>query len=303
MEIDEKCAPSKSFKDGSCLTLKSLKLIIESYNKNIKDIEKKIIISNNKSEMVQKLEEKLSDKCINQTCWLRLDIIKQIKNEKIKKDILENTFRPEGPPKKDTWLSTSDINDVVTQYQEKYKDFLFLGALPADFQELEVLGINDLDFEDIEKEGKHKIGIVINLDVHTQGGSHWVALFTDLEKGQIYYFDSFAKKPYKRTKKFINKIVRYLYKKKYNKDININSLIKTINRNEENKYLDNLKEFDIRYNTIQHQFNNSECGVYSINFIVRLVGNESFDEITKNITKDNEMNKCRTKYFRNVDIR
>ena len=44
MEIDEKCAPSKSFKDGSCLTLKSLKSIIESYNKNIKD--NNIFISN-----------------------------------------------------------------------------------------------------------------------------------------------------------------------------------------------------------------------------------------------------------------
>jgi hypothetical protein len=303
MEIDEKCAPSKLFKDGSCLTLKSLKLIIESYNKNIKDIEKKIVISNNKSEMVKQLEEKLSDKCNNQTCWLRLDIIKQIKDEKMKKDILENTFRPEGPPKKDTWLSTSDINDVVTQYQEKYKDFLFLGALPADFQEIGVLGINDLDFKDVEKEGKHKIGIVINLDLHTQGGSHWVALFTDLQKGQIYYFDSFAKKPSKRTKKFINKIVKYLYKKNYNKDININSLIKTIKSSNENKDLTNLKKFDIRHNTIQHQFSNSECGVYSINFIVRLVGGENFDEITQNITKDNEMNKCRTKYFRNVDIR
>jgi hypothetical protein len=302
MEIDEKCAPSKSFKDGSCLTLKSLKLIIESYNKNIKDIEKKIVISNNKSKMVKQLEERLSDKCNNQTCWLRLDIIQQLE-DKIKKDILENTFRPEGPEQKYTWLSTSDINDVVTQYQEKYKDFLFLGALPADFQEIKFLGINDLDFADIEKEGKHKIGMVINLDVHTQGGSHWVALYTDLQKGQIYYFDSFAKKPSKRTKKFINKILKYLYKKNYNKDININSLIETIKSSNENKDLKNLKKFDIRYNNIQHQFNNSECGVYSINFIVRLVGGESFDEITQNITKDNEMNKCRTKYFRNVDIR
>jgi hypothetical protein len=302
MEIDEKCAPSKTYKDGSCLTLKSLKLIIESYNKNVKDIEKKIVISNNKSKMVKQLEERLSDKCNNQTCWLRLDIIQQLEDE-IKEDILKNTFRPEGPEKKYTWLSTSDINDVITQYQEKHKDFLFLGALPADFQELKFLGIDDLDFKDIEKEGKHKIGMVINLDVHTQGGSHWVALYTDLEKGQIYYFDSFAKKPSKRTKKFINKILKYLYKKKYNKNIDINCLIKKIKNGEENEYLDNLKEFDIRYNNIQHQFNNSECGVYSINFIVRLVGDENFDEITKNITKDNEMNKCRTKYFRNVNIK
>ena len=31
-----------------------------------------------------------------------------------------------------------------------------------------------------------------------------------------------------------------------------------------------FKDFDIRYNTVQHQFNNSECGVYSINFVIRL---------------------------------
>ena len=29
MEIDEKCAPSKIYKDGSCLTLKSLKLGVD----------------------------------------------------------------------------------------------------------------------------------------------------------------------------------------------------------------------------------------------------------------------------------
>jgi hypothetical protein len=301
MSIDEKCAPSKTYNGGSCLTLDSLKLIIASYNKKNKDCDK-ITITNNKEEMVKKLEEKLSKKCDNQTCWLRLDIIQELE-DKFKEDIVTNTFRPEGPNKKFAWLSTSDINDVITQYQEKYQDFLFLGALPADFEELEVLGINNLDLEDLENNNKHKIGMVINLDVHTQGGSHWVALFADLKKGQIYYFDSFAKKPYKRTKKFINKIVKYIYKKKYNKEFNINTFIQKITGRGETEYLNKLKDFDIRYNTEQHQFNNSECGVYSINFIVRLVGGESFDEITQNITKDNEMNKCRTKYFRNVDIK
>ena len=302
MKIDEKCAPSKHFSDGSCLTLNSLKLISSSYNKKNKDSDK-IIISNNKEDIVKQLEKKLSNKCDTQTCWLRLDIIQQLEDEQIKEDILTNTFRPEGPKKKYEWLSTSDINDVVSQYQEKYQDFLFLGALPADFEELSVLGINNLDFTELENNKKYKIGMIINLDVHTQGGSHWVALYTDLQKGQIYYFDSFAKKPYKRTKKFINRIVKYIYKKKYNKELNITAFIKKITGGGETTYLNKLKNFDIRYNTVQHQFNNSECGVYSINFIVRLVGGESFDEITQNITKDNEMNKCRTKYFRNVDIK
>ena len=297
---NEKCAPSKTFKDGSCLTLESLKSIATQYN--IKNFKNKIEISNDKAKMVKELEKKLSDKCNDQICWLNLDVVNKIDDKPIKKDIKENTFRPLGPIKKNEWLSTSDINDVIVQYQEKHKDFLFLGAVPADFEDLEVLGINNLDFADLQKEGKNKIGIVINLDVHTQGGSHWVALFIDLKKGQIYYFDSFAMKPSKKTRKFINKVFKYIYKKKYNKDIKLNSLINKINGGGKHKLIDDLKQFDIKYNTIQHQFKNSECGVYSINFIVRLVGGETFDEVTENVTKDDTMNKCRTRYFSNVNI-
>jgi hypothetical protein len=293
--MDTKCAPSKIYKDGSCFTLKSLKKIAESYN--LKNPNNKISISDNKEKMVDELEKKLSNKCNEQTCWLRMDFVEALRDEEIK----NNTFRPEGPSKKNEWLSTSDINNVVQQYQEKYKNFLFLGAVPADFEEIPILGIKDLDLDDVVKNGKTKIGMVINLDEHWKSGSHWVALYTDLDKGQIYYFDSFAKKPYKRTRKFINRIVKYLYRNKYRKDIKINNVIQKLKGGNNNKVLDEFKPFDIKYNTIQHQFNNSECGVYSINFIVRLVRGESFDEITENITKDDEMNKCRGSYFRNVN--
>ena len=297
--MDEKCAPSKTYKEGSCLSLQSLKAIAEKYNQKNND---KIKISENKKYLVEQLEKKLSNNCDDQTCWLRLDIVQKIDDEQIKEDIEENTFRPEGPSKKYDWLSTTDINNVIAQYQEKYKSFLFLGAVPADFEELPVLGIGNVDFKELEKQGKTKIGMVINLDDHTQGGSHWVALFTDLEKNQIYYFDSFAKKPSKRTRKFVNRILKHLYKKKYNKDIKINKLIKAFDgggKIKDSKLADELKPFDLRFNTKQHQLNNSECGVYSINFIIRLVGGESFDSITENITRDDEMNKCRGIYFRN----
>ena len=64
----------------------------------------------------------------------------------------------------------------------------------------------------------------------------------------------------------------------------------------------NLIKDAIRYNKKQHQFKDSECGIYSINFVVRLAGGESFDDITNNITKDEKMNLCRETYFRNVVI-
>ena len=56
------------------------------------------------------------------------------------KDHLENkVFRPEGPQGRFEWLSTLDINKVLYQYEEKYPDFKFLGAVPLDFIELDYL--------------------------------------------------------------------------------------------------------------------------------------------------------------------
>ena len=307
-EPDEKCAPTKKYQDGSCFTYESLKKIAESYNTRNND---KIDTSLNKEALVQTLENKLSNKCSEQTCWLRLDFVKEMDN----KEIESNTFRPPGPSKKYEWLSTTHINEVVEQYQEKYKDFLFFGAVPYDFEDLPVLGMHNINFDNLKKENKTKIGVVINLDEHYKDGSHWVALYADLNKFQVYFFDSIGKRPYKRIRKFINKITKYMYHQKFGEKLLINDVIEKFKKIkglpedkatkfiESNSYLKNLLGggFDIRYNHIQHQFNNSECGVYSINFITRLVEGETFDDIITNITKDEAMNQNRKVYFRNVN--
>jgi len=282
-----KCAPSKKYEEGSCFTLDSLKLIAEKYNEINNN---KINISDNKKEMVDELTKAFSKSCDSQTCWLRQDIVKNLDNE----DIKNNTFRPAGPSRKYDWLSTTNIDDVVEQYEKIYPDFVFLGAVPNDFEELPLLGLSNINFDDFVDSGKTKIGLVINLDTHDQSGSHWVGLYTDLSKNQIYYFDSVGKKPGKRIKRFNNKIFKYLLKKNFNQDIDINQLLK--NKKSIKKILKNI---DIRYNNYQHQQKNTECGVYSINFILRSVKGENFDDIIKNITSDDEINKCRKVYFRN----
>jgi hypothetical protein len=298
MESDTKCAPSKKYTDGSCFTLESLKKIAESYNKRNP---KKISLELSKEKLVDELESKLKDKCSDQTCWLRLDFIKEIENE----DIENFTFRPKGPTKKYDWLSTTHINEVLEQYHQSNPEFLFLGAVPYDFDDLPILGIYNLNFSDLEKNGKYKIGMIINLDEHYKDGSHWVALYTNLQKNQVYFFDSVGKKPAKRIRKFINRITKYLYKKKYNDILPINDIIQHVQQHssQSNKYIKQLLGggFDIRFNNIQHQFENSECGVYSINFITRLVQGESFNSIINNVTNDEQMNSKRKLYFRNVN--
>jgi hypothetical protein len=301
-----KCAPSKKYDDGSCFTLESLKEIAENYNKKNKN---KIDLDLSKADLVKELEDRLTNKCSEQTCWLRLDIAKALDE-----DIKDNTFRPEGPAKKYEWLSTTHINEVISQYHKVHDDFYFLGAVPLDFDNIPVLGIKNLNLDELVKNGKTKIGLVINHDEHWKTGSHWVGLFIDLKKNGIYYFDSVGVPPLKLIKKFITRIAKYMYLKKYNERLPVNNVLKIFKSLQkiqnarlnkvlnEKKYLKNLVEnFDIRYNNIQHQFNNSECGVYSINFILDMVEGNKFDDVIHNIKKDEIMNTNRKIFFRNVN--
>lgn len=283
--MDYKCAPSKEFNEGSCFSLNNLINITISFNKLFPD--EKIQLKKNKKYLLKNLSLNMKNKfnCDDQNCWLKTRVIENMNNENIN----FFTFRPDGPEKKFEWLSTNDINNVVFQYEKKYNDFIFFGAVPYDFQELPILDVYNIDFKHLLKNKKNKLGLVINLDRHTDSGSHWVALYTNLYKNEIYFFDSFGKQPGKEIKKFVGKIFKFLYNKEYKVNIT-NKII-------ENQH-SNLNKFDVRYNKIRHQFKNSECGVYSINFILRLLKCESFDYITENITNDDKMNECRNTYFK-----
>jgi hypothetical protein len=191
---------------------------------------------------------------------------------------LENKiFRPDGPQGRFDWLSTIDINQVLYQYEAKYSDFKFLGAVPMDFMDLDYLPFKKLDLKNLESEGFKRFGVIFNTDKSTGRGKHWISLFFDLDKSQIYFSDSAGTRPTKEVNEFMKNIDKYL--------TDIKKQTKT----------------DIRYNKTQHQKGNSECGVYSINFILRLLKGKSFDKLTQKRLTDNQVNKCRLKYFGKTD--
>ena len=298
-----KCAPSKLFSDGSCFTVDSLKKLATTYNKYMGSESNKLIKmpdtlidSELKIYLVQELTKKISECGNDQLCWLDLNWVKQTKDD----DILKNTFRPKGPQGRFKWLSTTNINEIMIQYEEKFKNFKFLGAVPCDFQDLEHYGIQNLDLDELNDKGINILGIVINLDEHYKRGSHWVSMYTDLSKNQVFYFDSYGLKPKKKIADFVKKIALWCYKRhKLNiqKD-GVNDNLDTDTRfmgANKNKY-ENILNID--YNKTRHQFKNSECGVYSVNFILRLLNGEIFENICKNITPDDKVNECRDVYFR-----
>lgn len=294
---DAKCAPGVKYEDGSCFKKQSLIEMIELYNSKNKSNKIDFDMNQDKEYYVEKLDEVFNSKCLDQLCW-----VNQIKLNGIRKEeLLKQTFRPFGPDGKLDWLSTTDITDVLEQYQNVHKDFLYLGTVPYDFEEISVLNIRNINFEELQNEGKNKIAMVINLDESHQSGSHWVALYTDLNKNQIYFFDSVGKKPGMKIRNFINKIAKYIYKKKYNKVLHINKVIKSYKSGNLNEYLQNLLKFDIKYNHIQHQLKNTECGVYSSKFIIELLEGKTFHKFITDITRDDETNEYRKKIFINVN--
>lgn len=274
---DKKCAPGLRFEDGACMTLNLLVTMAEAYNnkfpKNKISLCSKLETLNPKKYkryLVREFSRRLENVCDSHKCWVKQNFVKEMQNEA--KHILSNyTFRPDGPKGRFTWLNTNNVNQVMHQYEKVYPEFKFFGAVPIDFDELD-LEISKMNIEDLYNSGKKKMGVVYNLDEHYKPGSHWVASYCDLENGCVYFFDSYGTLPEKRIRKFLRKVERFLSEK-------------------------GVKKQDVRFNKKRHQYKNSECGVYSLHFIIRLLEGEGFDDINKERITDTEVNRYRDIYF------
>jgi hypothetical protein len=288
-EKDYKCAPSKKFTNWSCIPLQSLVHMANAFNEenpsskirtNDKYIKQKP--DKYKRYLLKQFKKKLT-KCDDQVCWTKQSFMKRL-NKTIKEDIQTNTFRPEGPNKGNKWLNTLDICKACKQYEFKYNDFIFLGALPRDFDKIskgdskygipvmtELGEIVNMDLNKIYPE-KTKIGVVFNLDQHDEPGSHWVAMYADLNKGQCYFSDSYGMEPLKEIQKLMGRITDF---------------IETVLN----------KKITLKYSKKEHQRGGSECGVYSISFILRMLKGDTFEEINSKRIPDETINKCRNHYF------
>jgi hypothetical protein len=291
-EKDYRCAPTKMFKDGSCIPLHILVDMAEAYNKEnssdpIKlDSTRETLVPNKyKRYLVKQFKTKLNSVCNDQRCWTKQKFIKRMK-EQLRDELQNNTFRPKGPDKEDPneqgkfeWLNTKNIDQVMKQYEAKYQDFRFLGAVPYDFDELPAYGIKDMDFKKLVQEGIKKIGIIFNTDKHYEPGQHWISLFADLDKGYVYFSDSNGDAP-----------DFHVGRKEPKRITNLMKDIANFIKNEGKRPV-------VDYNKLRHQHGGDACGVYSINFILRLLRGDSFKELTTKRLSDEKVNECRKFYF------
>jgi len=284
-EEDKRCAPTLNYEAGSCIRLQILVEMANAYNEEVGEnssdtisLDSKVEILNPKKYkkyLVKQLNKRIGSKCTNQKCWTSQHFVKKIKNA-YKVELEKYTWRAEGPQGRFEWLNTLHIEDVMEQYEAKYKDFKFLGAVPIDFDDFERFGIKNLDFAKLISDGVTKLGVIFNLDKHNESGSHWVASYADISSGKIYFFDSYGLPPAPQIRKYMRRLEAFC-----------SNHMK-------------IKNVVIDYNKEQHQKENSECGVYSLNFIIRLLGGGDFKKIEREKMSDKEVNKCRKIYFRNT---
>lgn len=301
----------------SCIDVVLLQEMADAYNKD--NFNNKIKTDNNmlvaqplkyKNYLIKQFEQKLNDKCDTQLCWTKQNFIKHMK-DRYKEELQKYTFRPNGPKGKNEWLSTTHIDDVMLQYEKKFNDFKYLGTVPMDFDNLPELGIKDLNLAQLIKNGIKQIAVIFNLDKSHQSGSHWVALYANLHNGHIYFSDSYGVLPYPEVRKLIKRIALFLKNNlgfkihcpdksfcKNKIDISPQSDIDSINKSLSGS--GNLKRLTIDYNKTRFQYDGSECGVYSINFIERLLNGETFQNIVSSKMPYEVINKYRNKYFSNT---
>lgn len=268
-----KCAPGKG-NNYTCFDHKALVKIATSWNKKNKN--NQIKINNNNRILWKKIHQKMSKKCKTESCWLKQDFIKHYSHN------LQTYFKPKMPStwikERNTWLTTTDIEKVLFQYENAVSDFKFLGVVPIDFDYEYSVGkcivdeICKLDINKLKRKRINKIGVVFNLDAHDEPGSHWVSLYSDFNKGEVYYYDSYGIFPPDEVRILMERIGTQGKKIKG-------------------------KPFKLLYNDNRHQYKNSECGVYSMNFIIDFLNGKNFKEIIENKIPDDDINKKRFLYY------
>lgn len=271
------CSPKdkNELNDFTCYTDKNLYKLRDLWNARHPDVQ---IMTNDSKEIHKTLTKYMSNVCSKESCWLKQNFM----DNKTKNELTES-FAPESPEEwkknPNEWLSSVDIMKVMKQYERAYKCFDFIGPSPIDFDTKMLYGecvwdeLCNFNLSEQIKKGKTKIGIIFNTDPHNKPGQHWISMFINIKKKKIFFFDSVGDKAPKEIMILINRII------KQGKKLNMNI------------------KFDQNH-PVEHQYGDTECGIYSLFFISHMLEDKFTEHYMKtHILKDDYMQKFRKVYF------
>jgi len=215
-------------------------------------------------------------------CLLDKSTLPEEEKKRLRKTYLRPRIPKEWKSKPNTWLDNFNIQHVMKQYEEAYSpSFRFLGVFPIDFSSPNPYRTNgkvsclneELCKLDIVKEyhnGVRGIGMVFNLDPHDKSGSHWVALYINLQSIKqpiVGYFDSYGYEIPEMIERFMQSLTLQ------------------------------VKNCLLAYNGRRFQYGHSECGMFSMYFLICMIHGITFQDFCKDAVHDRSMLELRSILF------
>lgn len=214
---------------------------VEKVSKNVCSTQQAVDELRNWLKTATKNPERVVDEakqrtgCDSESClYKKIDVLD-------KKD-LDQRFNPAGPWNSTAWLSNSDIDGVLALYAKKFPRFKHVEFQMRDFKK-QGGKLSRLDWCETAKK-YDMLGCVLNTDLTGGPGEHWVAFNVDFKNGTVEYFDSAGQVPHGEFSEFA---------------------VETAHKLSE---CTGRTFHDHMVSKIEHQKENTECGVYSLYYIL-----------------------------------
>lgn len=260
------CAPTVGNDDGVCSTGGTVERIKEWIAK-----QKAADLVHTAKDVIE--HAKKVTKCESESCIYtkRSALLEYITPALAKRELLER-FAPKGPHNSTDWLSNDNIDQVLELYVKKFPQFYHVPYQMADFEKYGG-ELASVDFQTVSKTYK-SLGCVLNTDKHGGPGQHWVALYVDFQGQTFEYWDSAGSPPFDEIHNFMVNTVEQLNAAggKYKPVVVCKDIV--------------------------HQKADTECGVYSLYFIINRLNGIPYKFFQSNEIPDSVMEQFRKYLFR-----
>ena len=244
-------------KKNTCYKKKDLVNIATKWNKD--NPNNAIPVGGTKSELWNNIRIKMGD---DEKAWGDNNLVKM----RFATDVPE-----EWNINDHTWLDNFTLDRIMKFFERKYKGFHFENATSLDFERKDIYGncvvsgLCKYKMKDLVNKYT-SFGTILNTDPSHLPGKHWNALYVDIKKRRILFYDSFGSVPHKEVKVFVERLKK------------------------EGDEIHGSGTWNIQINNRSHQKSSSECGMYSVYFIIRMVVGESFESFTSRDVTDDYVN-------------
>ncbi len=277
-EIDDECGFHVIKTEGFCSppsVVNKLKILTKKVSNEDSQITVDFDIIKNNNNVLDVLKERYN--CDSESCVLNNHEVKRYVNPDTIDTVLKENFKPLGPRLTKEWLSNFDIDDVLDQVKKKYERRNFF-HIPFQMRDFEKTGgeLAKFNWSDEYAAGFRTFGTVMNTDYSTGKGIHWFAIFgdfsDDLEVFTVEYFNSSGELP-------LPEVTAWM--KKFKHSLNFSKPVK-----------------DLVVTRIINQQSSSECGLYSLYYIISRLHGVPWEWFSKNRVKDKVMYEFRKYLFR-----